>query len=197
MPRKKAPIFRALKPARMQAIGRVAAEWSRLEFAIQTLIPEVASFDAYRCIMLTKQSNIGGWVDMLKNMMTHVYADPKSDKKLKKLFNKVVELSLKRNALVHSMWWENMQGELPIDEASGLGFRRSGKNIAIITNMTAKEMRAVATNIEATAKELFMVVKFSGVEHKVKVKTEADKLARLASGTATSRRDNLKALSPD
>ena len=98
MPRKKAPIFRALKPAHMQAIGRVAAEWSKLEYVIQLLIAEVASFDSDKCIMLTKQSNIGGWMDMLKNMMTHVYADPKSGKELKKLCDKVKDLSKQRNA---------------------------------------------------------------------------------------------------
>ena len=196
MPRKKAPIFRALKPAHMQAIGRVAAEWSRLEYVIQLLIAEVASFDSYKCIMLTKQSNIGGWMDMLKNMMTHVYDDPKIDKVLEKLCDKVKSLSADRNAIVHSMWWDNTQGGLPADKASGLGFRRSGKKIAIITNMTAKEMRVVAKNIAVATGDLHMMVKFAGVAHKVRVKNEAEKLATLASGTTTSRQNNLKALSP-
>lgn len=120
----------------MQAIGRVAAEWSRLEYVIQLLIAEVASFDSYKCIMLTKQSNIGGWMDMLKNMMSHVYLDPEADKDLERLCKKIKELSTQRNVIVHSMWWDNFQKGLPADKASGLGLPRSGKKIAIITNLT-------------------------------------------------------------
>ena len=38
--------------------------------------------------MLIKQSNINGWMDMLKNMMWDVYADNHADKELEKLFKK-------------------------------------------------------------------------------------------------------------
>lgn len=62
MPRKKALIFLALKPVHLQAIGRVAAEWAKLEFVIQTQIADVAGIEYYKAIMLIKQSNINGWI---------------------------------------------------------------------------------------------------------------------------------------
>lgn len=145
---------------------------------------------------------------MLKNMMWDVYADNHADKELEKLFKKTIEpLAKERNAIVHCVWrdqgsYKDPRDGIPVfgpvpDTASGFGFPRRGKKIIIDVNKTAKEMREVAKKIQAAQMSLVGIVSLASIKHRLKVLTEADKLAKLAGGTAKPPRTKVNALSPD
>jgi|SRR3989344_4101496 len=171
MPRKKSRIFTVLKPSHLQAIGRVAAEWSKLEFIFQMAISDTASLDIFKTLIITKPSNIGGWMDMLQNMISHVYGDSKAQKELEDVYKTITKLQKERNAIVHTFWTPQTTSAtkgiigallaIPTSVshvASGLGFPKRGKNVAVNVTKTAAEMRKVAKEIEAVTYQLHQVV---------------------------------------
>lgn len=166
MPRKKSLIFHALKPSHLQAIGRVAAEWSKLEMVFQFKIAEVAGIDPIKTLILTKSGNIGTWMKMLRNMISHVYPnDTNVQDDLEKLCKTINNLQNDRNTIVHSVWTpQTIQTGLragmfgsALDPAAGLKLPKRGKHI--ITNIikTAAEMRKIAKAIESATSELIQI----------------------------------------
>lgn len=167
MPRLKAEIYRALKPAHLQAIGRVAAEWSGLELMFQILIPNVAEFDPYKCVMITKAAGIRDWQNMLRALIEHEYHDTSADKALVALYNKIDKLQKERNDIVHTSWdykviEEGLLKGTPIppgDIASGIGIPKRGKQGPVTVRKSAAEMRRVAKEIDDARISLYAIVR--------------------------------------
>ena len=167
MPRKKSRIYETLKPAHLQAIGRVAAEWSGLEFMFQSLISTVAGFDSFKCVILTKAANIHDWKVMLHTLVLLEYKDSVADQKLTRLYRKISDLQGERNSIVHTHWNQKqietglLKGTpLPPGEiVSGLGLPKRGRKVFISVDKTAAEMRHVAKNIEKAKIELYEIVR--------------------------------------
>lgn len=166
MPRKKSRIYQTLKPSHLQAIGRVAAEWSGLEFMFQSLIASVAEFDPFKSLVVTKAASINDWKTMLRTLVQIEYKDATADKELDTLYRKISKLQLDRNSIVHTHWNYKSIGEglfatpIPPGEiASGLGIPKRGSKVVVPVDKSAAQMRQCAKDIETAKARLFEIVR--------------------------------------
>lgn len=152
---KKSAVSKALSPAHLQAIGKVAASWSDLELIMVAIISRLAEIPIRKGLILVGPSNITVWMEIIEKLSE--LSDENSFKvdKLKPIFAKIKILQTQRNSIVHASWsTQESIGMLaiPIEVTStmpalGLGVPKRGKKSVVEIKFTSAEMRAIAKNI--------------------------------------------------
>ena len=170
MRRRKARVLQTVSRSHLEAIGRVAAAWSSLEFRLVVAISEIGGTEPYKTIVLAGPAAFANWADMLvimaKSSSNHV---DKTDE-FEKLGNLLTKLLRLRNYIVHAVWERKSSGigllalamspAIPgaFDKASGLGFPKRGRDVVLKVEWTPRQMRHVASLIEEAETILSKIV---------------------------------------
>src|SRR5438105_4144603 len=101
MRKRRIKIYEVLRPAHLQAIGRVAAEWSYLEFAVLKEISRLSGTDLPTVIVMTAPSNLMAWNDMLVVLSRWHPGFANIGKTLEKMCEHMKDLQTERNSVVH------------------------------------------------------------------------------------------------
>lgn len=164
MARKKSAIRSALKPAHLQAIGLVAAQWNSLEFFTLWFISKLANIKLGEAIILAAPSNMMGWTQMLQKLARRSEEYSWKTNELKPLCKRMNELQIERNAVVHAFWDKpDYASDLaaiaanitPPRRVTGVGIPKRGLSIFIDIAKSAAEMRDLAKRIEEAESALF------------------------------------------
>lgn len=166
MARKKADVLSRLSRSHLEGIGRVAATWSLLERDILLALSEISGITFFSTLVLASPSAFAGWMDMLlllgkKHQLRELQV-------LVKLFLKLLRL---RNNLVHLAWSAPESRGIglinsrmmpknitPLDKVKGLGIPKRGRDVIVEVEWSPKQMRQVASLIEASRKSLNSLV---------------------------------------
>lgn len=162
MPRQKTDVLKRLTRSHLEAIGRVAASWSQLEWAMILTLSEISDVHIYKTIALAAPSAFASWVDMIIVLIRSGAAHKDKEDVLEKLFKLLKKLLTLRNNIVHATWsvpekskgtgliGSAMNPEIltPYDKASGMGLPKRGRDVIIKVEWTPKQMRQVASLIE-------------------------------------------------
>lgn len=167
---RKAKVLEAISRSHLEAIGRVAATWSSLEFSMIAAIAKVSGCETYKAIVLAGPAAFASWADMLviSAQSSSLHKD-KADEfaSLCKLLLKLLRL---RNYIVHAVWEQKSKGIGLIasamnsiipgayDKASGLGFPKRGRDVILKVEWTPQQMRLVASLIEESESILVRIV---------------------------------------
>jgi hypothetical protein len=173
-PPKKA-VLRALSDSHLRAIGMVAAQWSSLEVTLLWIVSRAFKIRMSQAVILAGAQNAPAWCEMLRKEMNPPIERGKKTPttKLDKLAEEVAKLLKLRNDVVHTAWdphgeyglidgeaGEVLNARLPrikaAHKASGTGIPKRGSKLIIETELTAAEMIAIATRIEAVEQALFV-----------------------------------------
>lgn len=150
----------ALKPAHLHAIGLVAAQWSSLEINVLFAISIIGKIHLAKVFAIAPFSDLPSWLMMLRRLIDHA-EDKWKEPLLIDISNKIEKLRKKRNSVVHAAW--SFPGEklsnlldpqMPREVASGTGIPKRGLKSVIAVEMTPKQIRAIAKEIEEVQQEL-------------------------------------------
>lgn len=159
-------VLRALSDAHLRAIGKVAAQWSSLEFAILRVIADVARIDHQTALVMLAAQGFPSWCEILKAVSGDVTPKPKpvmnTPTALESLITEMLDLHRHRNNIVHCAWSApygitpgmGLLGTylLPTpkanEKASGSGLKKRQNNPVFPISYTAKEMLAIASKID-------------------------------------------------
>lgn len=157
---KKQRIYDTLRPAHLQAIGKVAANWNELEFSLLTTLAKVANIEMQNLVTLVGSQNVTAWCEMLKTFAAKSEEYAWKADQLTAICQSATELIGKRNSIVHSAWLDTrpMGGMLspglpfgrPSVTAEGIGIKKRGTSQFIVVHHTAVEMRTIAKEIVLT-----------------------------------------------
>jgi hypothetical protein len=164
MRKRKTEVQKILKPAHLQAIGLVAAQWNSLELSALIVLSEIAKINLAHTIIMAGASNIAGSLEMLKKVVKFSTDLNWKLKELEQIADKIQKLQTRRNAVVHACWQDSspiiasaMAGKKIIpDKAKGTGIPKRGMKILIDVIQSAEEMRDLAREIEDAQSELVL-----------------------------------------
>lgn len=146
-----------LSPSHLQAIGRVAAEWSALEFAFQCAMVVASQVPFHKVVAFTAPTPMNGWIDFLSNLL--LQQSSSLQRELTELFERISKAQTKRNSIVHAVWSEQFPQDIGrralrgTDNAFGTGFPKRGRKLLVHQSYTAREIREVAKEISTLAYE--------------------------------------------
>lgn len=156
MAKRRVRIYEVLRPSHLQAIGRVAAEWSYLEFAVLDSIATVAGIELWKVVIIAAPSNLAAWNDMLMVFVKQSSAYAPIEKKLNKHCELLKDLQTERNAVVHAVWTPDTAGALakailakqgPPKRVQGTGIPKRGRKVIVPFSKTPQEIRQTANKI--------------------------------------------------
>lgn len=149
----------ALKPAHLHAIGLVAAQWSSLEINVLLAISIIGKIHIAKVFAIAPFSDLPSWLMMLRRLIDHA-EDKWKEPLLIDISNKIEKLRKKRNSVVHAAWsfpTEKLSNlldpSMPRELASGIGVPKRGLKSMIAVEMTPKQIRAIAKEIEVVQQE--------------------------------------------
>ena len=101
------PVLKALSDSHLRAIGLVAAQWADLEWSIMFILSKAFKLDFKHAVILAGAQNPEAWCRMINKLLYPQPAkgDPKIKRPLDKITDKIIKLSSKRNAIVHTSWF--------------------------------------------------------------------------------------------
>ena len=132
----------------LKAIGRIAANWSLLEFMIGYVIADLLGIKRNVGRIVTSELNIKAQLDILKFLAKAQNWLAPERKALKKIINTILRARDKRNLVIHGLWAENNEGVLHLVKFRG-GARISGKYVP----MTRKDIDAIAQEVESAVSD--------------------------------------------
>ena len=159
-------VLKALSDAHLRAIGKVAAQWSALEFAILRTISDVARTDHHTTLTMIAAQGFVSWCEILKAVSGDVTPKPKpklnTPTELESLVTTMTTLHKHRNNIVHCAWDAPFgitpgMGLLGIhdlprpkahEKAKGSGLKKRERDPVFPISYTAKEMLGYARQID-------------------------------------------------
>src|SRR5262249_44367507 len=94
----------SLSRGHLEAIGRVAAAWTRVEFTFIMNIEGILRLNTVEGLIVLKAVGVTGWMDMLRNLTANSLRDTKGEKELEPVFKRIRDLQIERNNIVHCSW---------------------------------------------------------------------------------------------
>jgi hypothetical protein len=148
--------------AHFEAIGRVAYEWSRLEFHIQIVIAGMTNQPIEQSLILTNATNMRSWADMVLRLANKIQCEKSVIVKFTALKNNICETLLPaRNKVVHGIWsisskelYGSNINPASTTKASVLTLLKMGKEMKREDQMTAEEVLKIAEQIREALREL-------------------------------------------
>ena len=147
---------KALTDAHLREIGRIASEWSLLEFHMQLCIGALAGIENDALFVLTKGLSYTGWKECILALALRQSFGEAHEREARKLFNDLDALQLERNKAVHTAWMyeERFEGD-PLKwvggttgtSAAGSAFPKRGRKSLIAVEMTIIDMAQIADRI--------------------------------------------------
>jgi len=158
MPRRRSAILKRLSRAHLEGIGRVAADWSLLEFQVISELSSLSNVEDFKTVILAAPSSFAGWIDMLNIFCSgkHISAEIESISKL------LIKLLRLRNYAIHAVWMvEKGPGASGIissamnptiitsrQKVKGFGMPKRGRDVLINVEWTSTQLRQLARLIE-------------------------------------------------
>lgn len=158
-------VLRALSDAHLRAIGKVAAQWSSLEFEILRVISDISRVDQQTTMIMVAAQGFISWCELLKALSGDVSPKPKPKNNtptaLESLVTAMGDLHRKRNNIVHCAWdapygitpGMGLIGMYPLpapkarEQASGRGLKKRQADPVFPIAYSATEMLAIAREI--------------------------------------------------
>ena len=150
----------------LREIGRVAAEWSALEFAMLDSIAICGEVPLVKTIMLCGPAAFASWTDILLVVSANKKHGHKYEP-LRKLIGLLLKLLRLRNYMVHANWQHQDGVDSGLfasvvnpgpETAKGLGVPKRGQDIILTVHWTVIQMRLVADLIAESRAVLHEIV---------------------------------------
>lgn len=137
----------------LAAIGRVAKEWSRLEYNLQSSIALLAQVPFEISLILTNPANIKGWLEIVTRLAIKLGASADQMAKWQSISNKIGgQLLPARNKVIHGIWILTADeliddpGAAP-NKAIVRSVKKTGKVMEIENEMSATDIESIADQI--------------------------------------------------
>lgn len=158
-------VLRALSDRHLRAIGKVAAQWSSLEFNILHVISDISRVDQRTTMIMVAAQGFVSWCELLKALSGDVSPKPKPKNNtptaLESLVTTMMDLHKKRNNVVHCSWdapygvtpGMGLFGMYPLpapkarEQASGRGLKKRQADPVFPIAYSATEMLSIARDI--------------------------------------------------
>ena len=143
----------------LEAIGRVATEWSALEMEMIHAISSISGVGYVNACILAGPSAFASWVDMLIVLTRQNKEQSHNEIVFEALCKLMKKLLTLRNYMIHAHWMNQVRNAstthyvmVPIvlraaDKAVGVGIPKRGRDITIEVRWTAPQMRTVIRSI--------------------------------------------------
>ncbi|MFA7383569.1 MAG: hypothetical protein WC001_08965 [Desulfurivibrionaceae bacterium] len=166
MARKKEYVLSALSDAHLRGIGKVAAQWSSLEYNILRVITDIARTDHKTTLVMLAAQGFTSWCEILKALSGDVTPKPKPQNNtptvLETLITEMTALHRHRNSIVHCSWdapfgltpGMGLIGAYPLptpkshEKAKGSGLKKRQADPLFAIEYSAKEMLSISRKID-------------------------------------------------
>jgi hypothetical protein len=149
--------FSRLKPAQFEAIGRVAATWSVLEWLIEVALARLSMVPPFPGRALTNDLGIDNRLRALKTLVElhrtryrYALVDYSTLEHFSALITEIAKLKDRRNRVVHRIWTTRAHGKM-----FGIRFR-VGAAVEPISSID--EMKGLADAIQDAADILYVLI---------------------------------------
>ncbi len=164
-------IKKYLRRSHLEAIGRVAATWSRLEVHVLMSISDISGIDFDKTVLLCAPTGFFNWMEFLSTLIKDSAQHSWKLPKFKPLRKRIESLYTDRNSVVHAFWMtpkmplgllgglmaKSMYLEVPPQEkVTGFGIPKRG-SIKLVEK-TAADIRRIAREIQAADKDLLLLI---------------------------------------
>ncbi len=152
-----------ISPSHLQAIGKVAANWSALETTVIISISDISNVHTFHVFVMAGPAAFASWLDMLLVEIGNSPHHALRIREFEDLSSLLLKLQRLRNCIVHATWESKDSGRGLVeavmnptvvrarDKVTGFGIPKRGRNVIVKVTWTAKKIRLVADLIsEAT-----------------------------------------------
>lgn len=159
-------VLRALSDRHLRAIGKVAAQWSSLEFAILRCISDIAGIDHKTSLVMIAAQGFPSWCELLKALSGDVTPKPKprmnTPTELESLVTLMLGLHKHRNNIIHCSWsapygitpgmgligMYSLPTPKAHEKATGIGLKKRERDPMFPIEYSASDMLAIAKRID-------------------------------------------------